>query len=307
VVLAVLLALVTIACSGTEPTRPPAPAGGVVVASFNFPESRLMAEIYAQALEDEGVRVRRELDLGTRELVVPALRQGLVDVVPEYLGSALAAVVPGAAVDWSDPAAVSRGLADAVAPWGLRLRPYADAQNQNGLVVTRATATRHDIDAVSDLAPLASTLTIGGPPECPSRPNCLVGLADTYSLEFQTFVPLARGSYVARALEDGVVDVGVLFTTDGALAGDEFVLLDDDRALQPAENLVPLVRSDVLEDEAEGGRLAAALDEVSARLTTENLRFLNWRIAVAGNDPAAEARGWLIRQGLVEREPAGGS
>ena len=283
---------------GREP--PPTPAEGVAVASFNFAESRLVAEIYAQALEDEGVRVRRELDLGPRELVVPALRQGLVDIVPEYLGSAMTAAAPSDTVDRSDPAAVSRALADAVEPWGLRVLRHADAQNQNGLVVTRRTAERLGLRTTSDLGPRAPTLTLGGPPECPSRRYCLEGLTDVYGLRFASFVPLAGQSYVRQALEDDVIDVGVLFTTDGALAGDDLVLLDDDRSLQPAENLVPIVRSDVLEAAGQQ-RVAAALDEVSERLTTANLRFLNWRVSVAGNDPATEARGWLIRQGLTER------
>ncbi|HLM64997.1 MAG TPA: ABC transporter substrate-binding protein [Acidimicrobiales bacterium] len=287
------------ACGGGDRAPSSVAVEGVAVASFNFPESRLVAEIYAQALEDEGVQVRRELDLGPRELVMPALRQGLVDVVPEYLGTALAATAPLATVDRSDPRAVSRGLTAAVAPWGLQVLPYARAQNQNGVVVTRATADRLDLAAVSDLGPTASTMTIGGPPECPSRRYCLVGLTDAYSLRFPSFEPFERETFVGRALEDDVIDVGVMFTTDGALAGDELVLLDDDRGLQPAENLVPIVRSEVLD--REGEPLATALGEVSAHLTTANLRFMNWRVTVAGNDPAAEARGWLVRQGLVDR------
>jgi osmoprotectant transport system substrate-binding protein len=293
----VVLALA--ACGGGH-EAPSAPAGGVAVASFNFAESRLVAEIYAQALEDEGIPVRRELDLGPRELVLPALRQGRVDIVPEYLGSALTAAAPAATVNRSDPEAVRSALAEAVQPWGLRVLSYADAQNQNGLVVTRATAERLDIRTTSDLASVARRLTLGGPPECPSRRYCLEGLADVYGLSFAAFVPLARQSYVRQALEDHVIDVGVLFTTDGLLAGDDLVPLDDDRGLQPAENVVPMVRSDVLEA-VDGRRVVAALDEVSRRLTTANLRFLNWRVSVAGNDPASEARGWLIRQGLVDR------
>lgn len=288
------------ACGGGGQEAPSAPAEGVAVASFNFPESRLVAEIYAQALEDEGVPVRRELDLGPRELVLPALRQGGVDIVPEYLGSALTAAAPAATVDRSDPEAVRAALAETVGPWDLRVLRYAGAQNQNGLVVTRATAKRLALRTTSDLGPVARRLTLGGPTECPTRRYCLEGFADVYGLHFAAFVPLAGQSYVRQALEDDVVDVGVLFTTDGALAGDDLILLDDDLALQPAENLVPVVRSDVLEV-AGGQRVVAALDEVSQRLTTANLRFLNWRVAVAGNDPASEARGWLIRQGLVER------
>jgi osmoprotectant transport system substrate-binding protein len=293
----VLLALA--ACGGGH-EAPSVPAEGVAVASFNFAESRLVAEIYAQALEDEGIPVRRELDLGPRELVFPALRQGRVDIVPEYLGSALTAAAPAATVDRSDPEAVRTALAAAIQPWDLRLLGYADAQNQNGLVVTRATAERLDLRTVSDVGPVARRLTVGGPPECPSRRYCLEGLADVYGLRFAAFVPLARQSYVGQALEDYVIDLGVLFTTDGALAGDDLVVLDDDRGLQPAENLVPMVRSDILAA-ADGTRVAGALDEVSQRLTTASLRFLNWRVSVAGNDPASEARAWLIRQGLVDR------
>lgn len=288
------------ACGSGGPALPPGPVEGVVVASFNFAESRLVAEIYAQALEDAGVRVRREVDLGPRELVLPALRQGLVDIVPEYLGSALTAAAPAATVDRSDPDAVSRALADAVEPWGLRVLRHADAQNQNGLVVTRSLAERRALRATSDLVPVAPTLTLGGPPECPTRRYCLEGLTDVYGLRFSGFVPLDGQAYVRRALEDDVIDVGVLFTTDGALAGDDLVLLEDDRGLQPAENLVPMVRSDILET-GDGHDVEAVLEEVSGRLTTPDLRFLNWRVSVAGNDPAAEARGWLIRHGLVER------
>jgi osmoprotectant transport system substrate-binding protein len=292
--------VVLAACGGAGHETPSAPDEGVAVASFNFPESRLVAEIYAQALEDEGIPVRRELDLGPRELVLPALRQGRVDIVPEYLGTALTAAAPAVTVDRSDPDAVSRALAEAIEPWDLQVLSYADAQNQNGLVVTRATAERLAVRTTSDLGRVARRLTLGGPPECPSRRYCLEGLAEVYGLRFAAFVPLAEQSYVRQALKDYVIDVGVLFTTDGILAGDDLILLDDDLALQPAENLVPMVRSDVLEA-ADGRRVAAALDEVSQRLTTANLRFLNWRVAVAGNDPASEARGWLIRQGLVER------
>ena len=297
---ALAVPLLVVACSAPAPPPRAAAPEGVGVASFNFPESRLVAEIYAQALEDEGVDVRRELDLGPRELVMPALRQGLVDLVPEYIGTALTAADPGAAADVSDPEAVRGALASAVEPWGLRVLAHAAAQNQNALVVTRRTAERLSLAAVGDLGPAAATLTLGGPPECPERPYCLGGLRDVYGLRFEAFVPIAGQDRVRRALDDGVVDVGVLFTTDGALVGGDLVQLADDRGLQPAENLAPLVRADVVAG-AGGDRVVTALDEVSARLTTANLRFLNWRVSVAGNAPAAEAHGWLVRQGLVGR------
>ena len=292
--------LLAAACGDGRTGDDAGPPPGLGVASFNFAESRLVAEIYAQALEGEGIQVRRELDLGPRELVQPALRQGLVDVVPEYLGSALTSVDPAAEVDPSVPADVRRHLDAAVDPWGLRVLEPSAAQNQNGLAVTRATAERLDLEVTSDLRGAASELSIGGPPECPDRPYCLPGLAEAYGLTFAEFRPLADQAYVRQALADRVIDVGVLFTTDGALAGGDLVLLGDDRGLQPAENLVPMVRAEVLA--APGGdRVAATLDAVSGHLTTANLRFLNWRVSVAGNDPADEAHAWLVRQGLVER------
>jgi osmoprotectant transport system substrate-binding protein len=288
-------------CGGDE-DRVTAPAGrGVVVASFNFAESVVLAEIYAQALAERGIPVRMEHELGPRELVMPALLQGHVDVVPEYAGSA--AVALGAAVDDPhDPDAVAAALARALAPWDVALGTSAGAQNVNGVVVERDLARRLGLRSVSDLAAAAPSLTLGGPPECPARPYCLRGLERVYGLRFARFVPLETATRVRRALEDDVVDAGILFTTDGQLADRDLALLVDDRGLQPAEHVVPVVRRAVVE--RYGRSLVDALDAVSAALTTESLRVLNWRVAVAGNDPAAEARAWLIRHRLVARAVA---
>jgi osmoprotectant transport system substrate-binding protein len=225
-------------------------------------------------LEAAGVPVRRELDLGPRERVQPALEQGFVDVVPEYAGSASA----------------GRGL--------VLLEP-APAQNQNGVVVTKAFSVQHGLSRVSDLAALAATLTFGGPSECPTRRFCLLGLTDVYGLRFARFVAIDGADRTRRALEEGIVDAAIMFTTDGQLAGGDLFLLADDRHLQPPENIVPVVRRAALE--RFGPRVAATLNEVSGRITTSALRLLNWRVAVAGKSPAAEARGWLIREGLIER------
>jgi osmoprotectant transport system substrate-binding protein len=295
--------LVVSACSGSG-TQPAGSAGtgaagradGVVVASFDFAESRLVAEIYAQALEDEGVAVDRQFGLGPRELVVPALRQGFVDVVPEYAGSALDAVAPDSEVDRRDAAAVVGALSTTVGEWGLDVLVPSGASNVNVVAVTAESAEDGGVDAISDLVPDAASLVLGGPPECPARPRCLLGLEEVYGLRFASFVPLASEELVRRALVDGVIDVGVLFSTDAALAGDALVVLRDDRELQPADNIVPMVRTGVLDEQA-----IAALDEVSALLTTSNLRFLNWRVANSGHGDVAEARAWLLRQQLISR------
>ncbi|HYB48733.1 MAG TPA: glycine betaine ABC transporter substrate-binding protein, partial [Streptosporangiaceae bacterium] len=212
-------------------------------------------------------------------------------------GSALTSLEPAADVAMSDPAAVRGRLMRALARWHVQVLRPAAAQDQNGLAVTRATASRLRLHAMSDLRPLAPRMVLGGPPECPQRPYCLPGLRRVYGLEFARFVPLDTEQERIDAIEQGVVDVVVLDTTDGYLAGGDLVLLADDRRLQPAENVVPVVRADAVA--RYGARLVGALDAVSARLTTNDLIFLNWRVTVAGNDVLAEARAWLERQGIL--------
>ena len=179
------------------------------------------------------------------------------------------------------------------------LQPAA-AQDHNGLVVTAATAARLLLRTVSDLGSLASQMVLGGTPECPQRPYCLPGLGRVYGLEFARFVPLATEQERIDAVGQGVVDVAVAGTTSGYLANSDLVLLADDRRLQPADNIVPVVHAGVVA--RHGARLVDALDAVSARLTTDDLILLNWRVTVAGKNVLAEARAWLERQGIVPEQ-----
>jgi osmoprotectant transport system substrate-binding protein len=271
-----------------------APGTAVVVASFDFPESEMLAAIYALALMHAGIPARLERGLGPRELVQPALARGLVDVVPEYLGAALASLEPAAGVAMSDPAAVRRELAGALARWEVQVLRPAAAQNQDGLVVTGATAARLRLRTVSDLRPLAPRLVLGGAPECPRRPYCPPRV---HGLEFAGFVPLGTGPERVDGLSRGVVDVAVTDTTEPHLAGGGLVLLADDRGLQPAGNIVPVAGAGAVA--RYGPRLAGALDAVSARLTTGDLIALNQRITVTGRNVLAEARAWLESQGIA--------
>ncbi|MCW2623112.1 MAG: putative glycine betaine/choline-binding protein of an ABC-type transport system [Frankiales bacterium] len=296
---ALLGLLLCVGCAGTTGDPAPLrPADEVVVASFDFVESELLAELYAQALEGAGIPVRRDVRLGPRELVLPALRQGRVDLVPEYLGTVLTTVTGGPVAGVGTAEAHDR-LAAALAPDGLRVLAPAAAQNQNGLAVTRVTAQRLGLRTTSDLLPHARRLALTGPPECPRRDLCLLGLQRTYGLEFERFVPYTSESQRTTALETGVVDVAVVFTTDGRLARDDLVLLADDRGLQPVENVVPVVSQRALD--RYGPRLSAALDAVSRRLDREGLRFLAWRVEVEGRPAAEESQGWLLRHGLLPR------
>jgi osmoprotectant transport system substrate-binding protein len=293
------LALLASCQPGPARTAPDRAGGAVVVASFNFPESELLAAIYGLAIRHAGIPVRFQLDLGPRELVQPALEQGLVDVVPEYLGTALRTLEARPGVPVSDPAAVRAALGRALARWQVRVMAPAAAQDQNGVVVTAATARRLNLRNVSDLRRVAGKLVLGGSPECPDRPYCLAGLRRVYGLGFARFLPLGTEAQRVTALRDGVVDVAVVDTTNGNLAVGDLVLLADDGHLQPAENVVPVVTGRAMA--RYGSRLAGAVNAVSAQLTSSALLFLDWRVEVAGRDVMTEARAWLERHGILPR------
>ena len=285
---------------GAGPDGPArAQASPVVVASFNFPESELLAAIYGLALRHAGIPVEFRFDIGPRELVEPALEHGLVGLVPEYLGTALTSIEPHPSVTMTDPAAVRAALARAFAAWNVAVLTPARAQDQDGVAVTRATAARLHLHSLSDLQRAAGSLALGGPPECVSRPFCLPGLRSVYGLRFARFLPFGTEQQRVTALTDGVVNAAVLTTTDGNLADGSLVLLTDNRHLQPADNVVPVVTAQVLA--RYGKRLTTAVDAVSARLTSAELLFLNWRIEVAGHGVLAEARAWLERHGILPR------
>jgi osmoprotectant transport system substrate-binding protein len=295
-----MLALLAACQHGAGPPGHARPqARSVVVASFNFPESELLAAIYGLALRHAGIPVRLQLGLGPRELVEPALEQGMVGLVPEYLGTALTSIEPHPSVSMTDPAAVRAVLARAFAAWNVAVLTPARAQDQNGVAVTRATAARLHLHSLSDLRRAAGGLVLGGPPECVFRPSCLPGLRSVYGLRFARFLPFGTEQQRATALKYGVVNAAVLFTTDATLADGSLVLLTDDRHLQPADNVVPVVTAQALA--RYGKRLTTAVDAVSAQLTSAELLFLNWRIEVAGHAVLAEARAWLERHGMLPR------
>ena len=267
----------------------------IVVATFNFGESLILGEIYAQVLEAEGYAVEKNLGLGSREVVKPALESGEIGLVPEYTGSLgnFLGVTPTA-----DEQSTWQAVKDAFEANGVTLLAYAPAQDKNGFVVTGDTAASLGLSKVSDLAPVAADLVFGGPPECPERLNCLPGLESVYGLVFAEFKPLdVGGPLTVAALEAGDVDVGVLFTTDGVIAAKGFVLLDDDQGLNPAENIVPAVRMDIVD--AYGDDFVDLLNSVSAEINTPELTEMNRRAGIDQDDPADIAAQWLADKGFV--------
>ena len=300
VVLAALVGVVVASCgsAGTAATSVDALGDdAITVASFDFAESELLAELYSQALEAGGFTVERSYQLGSREIVLPALRRGLVELVPEYAGSALEFVSLGRGPVEAGTAAGHRALVDQLAGTPVRALEPAPAANTNAFVVTGATARRDGLRRLSDLARTSGSLTFGGPPECASRPLCLQGLERRYGVRFEEVLTLDVGGPVTRqALRNGDVDVALLFSTDPDLIGGELVELEDDQSLQPAENVTPLLRQEVVE--RWGPSVVDLLDEVSRRLTTEDLRAMNASVARGDADARSVATGWLRAEGL---------
>jgi osmoprotectant transport system substrate-binding protein len=292
-----LVALVACSSTPSEPTSSSALGDdAITIGSFDFAESAVLAEIYSQALEGGGYHVRRAFDLGPRELVAPALARGLVELVPEYAGTALHFSSLGGSLATADVRATHDTLSRVLETRHVTALAPAPAQDANTFVVTRQTADRKRIRTLSDLAGIAHELTFGGPPECPSRAQCLAGLERVYGLKFKEFVRLDAGGPVTRqALKDGYVDIALLFTTDPSIKRDRLVELVDDRHLQPAENVIPLVRTEVVDRFGPG--LVKLIDSVSARLTTAVLSDLNAQIA-SGKTETAVANGWLKAEGL---------
>src|SRR5919106_431187 len=249
-----VLACLWLALSGCEAADPESRAitalddEAITVASFDFAESELLAEIYALGLEANGFNVERLFRAGPRELVQPALARGLVEFVPEYSGTAL----QFASLNKSDPlrgvdethAALVRALDGS----SIRALESAPAQDRNAIVVTRDTSEYYGLTKISDLTDVAPELTFGGPPECPVRPFCLKGLEEVYGLKFGDFLPLdVGGTLTHQALDTGHIDVALLFTTDPRLSTPELVVLAEDRGLQPADSVTPLLRREVIE------------------------------------------------------------
>ena len=283
------------ACAGDQPTGPP--DGAVTVAAFGFTESHILAELYAQAMEAKGIPVRRAFDLASREVVEPALEQGVIDFVPEYSGTALEFLNRAAGQATSDPAVTYGLLRAAFSTRGVTTLDPAPAQNQNAVAVHESTAQHFALSKVSDLRPYAHDMVFGGPPECPERRFCLAGLISVYGLTFKEVRALdAGGPLTIGALEGDEIDVGLMFTTSPAIVTSRLLLLADDRGLQPAENVVPVIRSTVLD--RHGDALSEAVNAVSGVLTTDELVGLNRRVDIDGQTPHEAARAWLSLRGL---------
>ncbi|HEX7171618.1 MAG TPA: ABC transporter substrate-binding protein [Candidatus Limnocylindria bacterium] len=304
---AATLALIVSACSPGEgsgsqaASEPAGSAGGdgersITIGSAGFYEAQLMAEIYAQALEANGYTVERNLGIGPRDTTQPAIESGDIDLQPEYIGSLLTFLGGTAS---GDPDATFEDLQTALGEVGLTALDYAPAQDQNAFVVRSETAEQYGLTTMSDLAEVAGELVWGLPPECETNELCSGALEDTYGIpygELQIEEYAACDAPVAQALNDGVVDVAELCSTQPDIERFNFVVLEDDQQTQPAENIAPIVRTEWLD--AAPDDFAAILNAVSAAMDTDTLTSLGVDVAVDQMDVADVAEQWLTDNGL---------
>lgn len=294
--IAATAALALSACSGGDPMSSDGGgasdgSGKIIVGSADFAESQLLATVYSRALQNAGVEVEEKLNIGSREVYLEALRDGSIDLLPEYNGSLLAEL--GGEIDPEDPDGLRTQLDDLLAPDGIIVLDEAEAENTDTLVVVADVAKEHDLVNISDLAPIAGELTLAGPAEWKSRFEGVPGLKEVYGLEFGDFKVLdAGGPLTLAALQNGQAQVGDMFSSDPAIAENGLVALVDDKSLFPPANILPVIREDVATDEVK-----QTLNAISAALTTESLMEMNGRIA-AGDDIGAIADDWLSENGL---------
>jgi len=298
-VVAACLALLLAACGGggNDALQGGSQQNGgstVTVGSTNFSEQLILAQMYAAVLKKAGVKVDTRLNLGAREVVFPALVKGDIDLLPEYNGSVLSFLDPKATQTTSQE--VNTALTPLLDAKGLVALEQSPAEDKDGWAVTKETAAKYGLAKISDLKGKAHMLVVGGPPELKTRPAGLPGLKKVYGIEdFKEFKALdAGGPLTTSALNKGDVDVGRVFTTQGAIAQYGWVVLQEDKPLEPAQNIVPIGRKDAMTDQVK-----QALDAISAKITTEELIKLNKLVDVDKQDPEKVANDWLTQQGLL--------
>jgi osmoprotectant transport system substrate-binding protein len=267
----------------------------IVVGSGDFPESEIIAEIYAQALQANGFDVGLRPGIGSRETYIPALKDHSIDLVPEYIGNLLQYFVPNSKATMLN--AVESELRQRL-PGDLSILTPSPASDTDTVTVTGTTARQWNLTTIADLAVHSADVRFAAPSDFQSRPSGLPGLKQTYGLTISpgNFVAIedAGGAVTVRALVERRVNAADIFSTSPAISQNHLVVLDDPGHNFLAGNIVPLVNSQKKSD-----LLNAVLDAVSAKLTSAGVAALN--AAVAGNggmDPAQAARNWLRDNGF---------
>jgi glycine betaine/choline ABC-type transport system substrate-binding protein len=270
----------------------------VTIGSKNFTEEFILGQIYAQALRAAGYTVRTQLNLGSEQIALRALKKGQVDAYPEYTGTALTSFFKKKATDVPrDEQQAYEQAKEGFAQEGLVALAPTPFTDSNGVGMLKSKADEMGIKTISDLKDKASSLTFYGPPECRQRPDCLVGLQDVYGLKFKKFVPIDP-ALRHKVLTSGQADLAVVFTTDGQLAQGKELLLEDDQHMFPPYN-VTLVFSKAALDKL-GPDAQKTIELVQTGLTTQAMQELNSRVDIDKQTPAAVAKAYLTESGYLK-------
>jgi glycine betaine/choline ABC-type transport system substrate-binding protein len=270
----------------------------VTIGSKNFTEEYILGEIYAQALKAAGYNVKKQLNLGSEQIAYKAVKSGQVDAYPEYTGTALTSFFGKKAtqVPHNDQAAYQQAKAG-FAKAGLTALPPTPFTDSNGVGMLKAKAQKLGITKISDLKGKDSSLTIYGTPECPQRPDCLLGLQQVYGLKFKKFVPVDP-SLRHTVLDKGQADVSIVFTTDGQIAQGKELLLKDDKHLFPPYNATLVFKDATLKKLGPDAQKTVVL--VQKGLTTQAMQELNSRVDIDKQTPAAVAKEYLKESGYLK-------
>ncbi|NUP23386.1 MAG: ABC transporter substrate-binding protein [Streptomyces sp.] len=267
--------------------------GGLTIGTANFTENQVLGYLYAAVLDAAGVKVTVRPNLGTREILIPALKGGDIDLLPEYQGALLHYVAPKATA--TEEGEMQNALTIAL-PSGLQVLPYGMAEDSDAFVVTRETAEKYGLVSLADLKKQNGKLVIGAAPEVKKREVGAVGLKDVYGVEFKEFKSLdSSGPLVKGALKKGDVDVANLFTTDTDIQANDWVVLTDPKNLIPGQHVVPLIA-----DRKADSTVRKALAELGNTLTTAQLTELNRQVDKDKKDPEDVANAYAEEHGLVK-------
>ncbi|MGW7208087.1 ABC transporter substrate-binding protein [Streptomyces sp. NPDC054837] len=264
---------------------------GVTIGTANFTENQVLGYLYAAVLEAGGVKVKVRPNLGTREILIPALKGGDIDLLPEYQGALLHYLAPKATA--TEEGEMQNALAVAL-PAGLQVLPYGMAEDSDAFVVTRETARKYGLTSLADLRKQNGKLVIGAAPEVKKRQVGVIGLKDVYGVEFKEFKSLdSSGPLVKGALKKGDVDVANLFTTDTDIQANDWVVLTDPKNLVPGQHVVPLIA-----DRKADSTVRKALARLGNVLTTAQLTELNRQVDKDKKDPEDVANTYATQHGL---------
>lgn len=268
--------------------------GGVTIGTANFTENQVLGYLYAAALEAEGVKTTVRPNLGTREILIPALKGGDIDLLPEYQGALLHYLDTKAKA--TEEGEMQNALAMAL-PRGLQILPYGKAEDSDAFAVTQETADKYNLRTLADLAKHNGKLVIGAAPEVKKRQVGSVGLKDVYGVEFKEFKSLdSSGPLVKGALKKGDVDVANLFTTDTDIVAEKWVVLTDPKNLIPGQHVVPLIA-----DRKADSTVRKALARLGNALTTKDLTELNRLVDKDKKDPEDVANDWAAEHGITKK------